>query len=344
MFLCLSSGATPRYREDILRAISMPSRSSLQFRYQHRYVASAILGKPFPVGSQVLIAYVDQSDPAKPIQIVPCRFAVLTEAITVGTAVTLSLELREFAFSEDVEQFNNSLKADADGIVPAWQTGKAHGHYWLEAEIESKTVVGSNMLDYWEGIVKQLSDRTDFKDEACFYTVVGVYDALSKSEVKLESARYEVKSSREYEFRLYHFYPKDLPLKTVLSLTTTGQMLSFTTNPVMHMDSRYDLKRVRFKTGKSSNDETAIISVVRDVGRDQPPNLDFDLSFLVHGTFWRTVGYGIGLGALLAATQLVGTLSNPSLPATSVVPVVLLTILIGVATGICAAFGLKTSP
>jgi len=34
MLLCLSSGFTPRYREHVLRAISMPSGSRLRFRYE----------------------------------------------------------------------------------------------------------------------------------------------------------------------------------------------------------------------------------------------------------------------------------------------------------------------
>lgn len=125
MFLCLSSGATPRYREDVLRALSMPWGSVLQFRYLKRYVAPGILENTKSTNqavSRAIIAHIDQTDPNKAPEIIPCRFASITDVTEVGTAVTLTLQLQEFAFADDLAKFNEELKQKARGTLPAWQT------------------------------------------------------------------------------------------------------------------------------------------------------------------------------------------------------------------------------
>ena len=348
MFLCLSSGASARYREDVLRALAMPWGSALQFRYLKRYVAPAVLDGASSIPTQTpdaLIAYIDQSEPGKPPQIVPCRFARITEVTGVGTAVTLLLELREFAFASDLVKFNVDLSTKSTGQLPAWQAdGKIQGHYWLEVSSDLTETLRSDKLDDWERIVVQLANRSDFKDENCFYAMVGIHEIVSRSAVTVNKGRYELRSGHEYELTLYHFYPKNVPLSARITLSTTSQWLSFTSNPLLYLDSRYDLKRARFKVGKPTSEEQAIVSVMRNVGDAQLAYVDFDISVLVHSVFWRTLGYGVVLGALLAGPQIVATLSNPNLPANNVVLVCLASTFIGLATGIFAAFGLKKSP
>lgn len=351
MFLCLSSGASPRYREDVLRALAQPWGSVLQFRYLQRYLAPGILEKVQAAGnkeSQALIAYIDLSDTNKVPEIIPCRFALISEITVVGTALTLQLELHEFAVAADLSKFNDELKKKSLGTVPVWQTDgdkkRAKGDYWLELPAEPTTTVPSDKLDDWEKIVTQLAARDDFKDEGSFYTVVGINEIPSRSAVTANKGRYDFRPGHEYELSLYHFYPKDVPLRARVTLTTTSQWLAFTTNPELQLDSRYDLKRVRFKAGKPAKEEDAWISVTRKSKDSQLPYVDFDLLGRVRGVFWRTLGYGIILGLLVAGPQIVATLSNSNLPASNVVLICSTSGILGLATGIFAAFGLKKSP
>lgn len=161
--------------------------------------------------------------------------------------------------------------------------------------------------------------------------------------VSINNGHYEFAPGHEYELRLYHYSPKSIALRTCLTITSTSPWLSFTTNPALSLDSRYDLKRTRFVTLKPPNQSQAVISVSRDPGGSQLPYLDFDLPVLVRGVFWRTLIYGIVFGALLAGPQIVAALSNPSLPASNIVSVCVLSALLGLAAGITAAFGLRTS-
>ena len=64
MYICLSSGIRPRYRDDVLRTLAMPAGTRLQLRYDQNWVAPEVLqavshGTILDV--PVLIAYVDQS-------------------------------------------------------------------------------------------------------------------------------------------------------------------------------------------------------------------------------------------------------------------------------------------
>ena len=349
MLLCLSSGANARYREDIVRALAMPWGSTLQFRYLTRYVATDVLqgASSIPTrAADALIAYIDQSEPGKRPEIVPCRFAKVTEVTGVGTAVTLLLELHEFAFAGNVAQFNEELRAKSKGDLPSWQAdGKVQGHYWLEISPELTGSLRSDKLDDWEKIVSQLAAHSDFKDQSCFYSMVGIKEIVSRSSVPANNGRYELNSGHEYELSLYHFYPKNVPLSARVTLSTASSQITFTSNPVLYLDSRYDLKRARFKVGRPTSEEETIISVMRSVGdAAQLPYVDFDLSILVRGAFWKTFGYGIILGALLAGPQIVGSLSNPNLPTQNVVLVCLASAFIGIITGLFAAFNLKKSP
>src|SRR5580704_3964379 len=348
MFLCLSSGASPRYREDVLRALAQPWGSVLQFRYLQKYLAPGILEKARAAGekeSQALIAYIDLSDTNKAPEIIPCRFAVISEITVIGTAVTLQLELQEFAVAADLSKFNDELRKKPLGTLPVWQTDgdkkSAKGDYWLELPAEPTTTVRSDKLDDWEKIVTQLAARDDFKDEGSFYTVVGINEIPSRLAVAANKGRYDFQPGREYELSLYHFYPKNVPLRAGVTLTTTSEWLAFTTNPELQLDSRYDLKRVRFKTGKPAKEEDAWISVTRKSKDSQLPYVDFDLLGCVSGVFWQTLGYGIILGLLVAGPQIIAALSNPNLPASNIVLVCTTSGILGLATGIFAAFGLK---
>lgn len=88
MYVCLSSGARPRYRRDIIRALAMPAGTWIQFRYAREWVSPAILAdladskkrKALP-GKGVLISYVDQTDPQRDPELLPCRMASLVDVV-----------------------------------------------------------------------------------------------------------------------------------------------------------------------------------------------------------------------------------------------------------------------
>ena len=347
MFVCLSSGASPRYRQDILRALAMPHGASLQFRYQSKWIAPSVLEKikNAKVGnSPALIAYIDQTVPGQTPELIPCRFATISEASVHGTTVSLVLNLKEIALASNLQAFNAEMQTQCSGTLPSWQSGSLVGHYWLEVLPGPTTLTASENISDWEAVVTQLGAHKEFSNEGGFYAVLGMSRLESDKTAQLKKGRYELASGTEYELRIYHYSPGSGPLNTRLTLATSSPWLVFTTNPLLMLDSRYDLKRLRIKTGKPSSKEPAILSVLRSESGTETPELQFDLPVAVRSNFWWTLVYGVVLGLLLAAPQIVAALYNPLLPKKNVWLISATSGAVGLVTGIFAAFGLKKNP
>jgi len=347
MFVCLSSGASPRYRQDILRALGMPHGASLQFRYQSKWIAPSVFGKVKDgkiINSRALVAYVDQSIPGQAPELIPCRFASISEASIHGTTVSLVLNLGEIALATNLQAFNTEMRTQSSGTLPSWQSGSLVGHYWFEVLPGPTTVTASENISDWETVVSQLATHTEFSNEGGFYAVLGMSPLESAQTVQFKKGRYELASGTEYELRIYHYSPGSSPLDTRLTLATSSPWLMFTTNPLLMLDSRYDLKRVRIKTGKPSSTEPAILCVLRSEGATQTPELQFDLPVAVRSNFGWTLLYGAVLGVLLAGPQIIAAFSNPTLPRMNAYFISLMSGVLGLFAGIFAAFGLKKSP
>ena len=221
MHLCLSSGTTPRYREDVLRALAMPSGTDLQFRYRTKWLSpqtKAGLGEVR--NDRAIIAYIDQSDVQKTPLIIPCRFARIVGAISHGTTVSVTLRVEGFALSSDLARTNASLRTLATG-VPDWNNGRAAGYWWTDIANPPDAVEESYKLSAWESIVEQLYGH-EFAHDDVFYTVVGICDAdggLQESDdpktmphfVAADDGRLVLNAEKDYEIRAYHYHPKSAP-------------------------------------------------------------------------------------------------------------------------------------
>jgi hypothetical protein len=348
MFIFLSSGARPRYRQDILRAIAMPKGAHLQFRYDSKWIAAGVrdlLSNKGVKGTPSLIAHIDQHDKAKTPELIPCRFATLADAVSHGSTVSVILALGEFGYAKDLAAFNLEMRS-ASTTLPTWgPEGSITGTYWMDIAREPNTVLRSATLDTWEEVVAQLAERSDFADEPCFYVVEGLYPIGRDSPLSHEGGTYEIGAGREYEVRIYHFHPRRAPEQTWLRLATVSGSLRFTTNPLLSIDSRYDMKRARLRAGTPAKAEDTVLSVYR-VTSDRQDVLgmwEFDLPLRIKGSFWPTLMHGIVLGTLLAGPQIVAAFSNPGLPPSNVTAICIVSAILGLVAGIFAAFGLRRS-
>jgi len=344
MFICLSSGTSPRYREDVLRVLAMPKGSRLQFRYALRWIdgniQSLIQRDEHVKGKPCLIVYIDQQDNSKAPELIPCRYATIVEANAHGSTASLVLALEEYAYAKDLTAFNNEMKKMANAALPTWQSnGEIAGFYWFRIDEKPTTVTNSLDLAEWEKIVEQIASRPDFKDENCFYTMVEIVPVDCKETVAMRDGVYELKPNQEYELRIYHFHPERIANATI-QLKGSRKWFKFITSPTIILDSRYDLKRVRIITGKPREKKRAILTILR-TGGDRNASVEFDLPLLICGTYLHTLGYGILLGILLAGPQIVGTLFNLRLPCQNVIGIIIMSVIMGLVAGIFAAFGLR---
>lgn len=348
MFICMSSGARPRYRQDVILALAMPEGSSLQFRYDLKWIAPKVIER-IKNGSfknvKALISYIDQQDKTKIPELVPCRFARITNSKIHGTTATLRFKLEKFAFSEDLQTFNNQVRSLSGDTLPTWKENEhIEGFYWIEVDTKkSSSVISSEELGRWEKTVNQIAPRKDFENERYFYMIEGVYQVKNEKKLRIEQGSYQLEPSTEYEVRIYHFHPTGGKRKGFLQLKTKSASVAFTTNPLLSIDSRYDMKKVRFRTGSPATAEQGLISIYRCNGDadDKLNMLDFDLQLRTAGTWGRTLILSIVIGILLAAPHITAALCNNQLSGGVKTAVVLVAGIAGISAAILATFNLK---
>ena len=346
MFVCLSAGRSPRYREDILRALAMPMGCSLQFRYDQKWVAQIIrdrLPAGIAKGQKVLIAYIDQEDKSKIPEIVPCRFATLGEVVPHGSTVSLELIVGQYAYAADLGTFDREMSSASANTLPRYQSdGSIKGAYWLELDRDLTTVSSTLSLADWERIVSQLAPHHQFEGEKCFYAVTGPHELGKKESVEIKEGIYALRSDKEYEIQVYHFHPNKTPSGVTLSIRVPTSLATIVSGASLVVDSRYDLKRTRFTTARLANAERGNITVTRtEASTTEARSVDFDMLIEVAGTLWATLLQGAIAGMLLAAPQVVAALQNPNIPTPNRQTIMIAAGVFGLLTGVFAAFALK---
>lgn len=328
----------------------MPAGTWIQFRYAREWVAPAILAdladskkRKTLRGRGVLISYVDQTDPQRDPELLPCRMASLVDVVPLGRTVSLQLELADFALASDLTHFNDEVASLAGNLFPRREADGLRGSYWFEIARDLNSIARSSDLATWEGIVQQVATRPDFQGEHFFYTVEGLVDVGPNKPLAAERNMFHMRPNREYDLRIYHFHPTQGDPKALIGLETSHASLSFTTNPDVLLDSRYDLKRIRLRTMSPESREPGVLTVRRQTQGQPEWEWEFDLPIQVRGTFWRKIGFGLLVGSFLAVSPIVGAYSNPSLSAGSRQVISLVAIITGILAGVTAAFGLRRS-
>jgi hypothetical protein len=364
MHICLSSGSRHRYRQDILRAIAMPEKSHLQFRYGRDLVSPEIvdafeknkLGEP-----ECLIAFVDQSEPQLPPVIVPCRTGKIIDVQQHGSTYTLTIEVGRFAHAADLPTFNNGIRNMLDKRLPYWGETKGErpkGFYWLSLSGTGQPLVENSALTTWEAIVSQLAERREFAEESLFFNIYSIERVGRKDVAGFTAGKLKLLPGREYELKLYHFHP---------SKTAAGKLrftLSPNTSPESGseaiLDSRYDLKRLRVKTSLVPRAEGGMISIYHSVDTSPGGSGDastkagtekrahsmdewqFDIPLSISGAFARTILLAVLVGTVISAPQIVAFLRlATALSGPEAIGYSLLFFIAATAAAVIAAFGFR---
>lgn len=351
--LCLSGNSSERYRRDILRALALPRGAHLQFRYDSKWVSSAIwqnLSGAFEKPRRALIAFWNTEDKGMPPTFLPCRFGSVVSARRLGSIATLTLELEDFAYAGDLSEFNQEVRRLSKGLLPVWaESGKIAGELWSALEADPVGVrrisQATEWVGDWQQIVAQLAPLASFAPEPTFYVVLGVCEAARESWVEPKDGVYPLCPNRDYELQLHHFHPGSdfgpAHGNVELSLVVHGEGANLTSNPTVLLDSPYDLKRWRFKTGEPMRTERFVLSAYRKEPNPGPQtqsmNLEFDLVFSVGRNLLKRVCWGLAIALLLAFPHVLHVLDDPR--GFSLWPIILVFVTCG-ACGYLAAFKL----
>lgn len=152
---------------------------------------------------------------------------------------------------------------------------------------------------------------------------------------------------KQYELSIYHYHPSLTPSGVWLRLDSENRWVTNMSNPLLSIDSRYDQKRVRFRSGRPWQDEEARVSIYRVQDADPRETIgspEFDLSLSIRSSRWPLYGYVLLLAALLATPQIIqGWLETDYTQLTKIV-VTVVALVFGLAVGIAGVFGLQRFP
>lgn len=354
MFICLSSAARPEYARDILRVLAMPAGAQLQFRYERSLIAAGIDQKletnPEELrGKECLICFIDQSDRAKELEIIPCRLASLESARLHGTTSSLTFVLGEFAYAPDLPTFSIELANAAANTLPRWGSGEyPEGKYWLDITLNANDLrqlqyTSGHWVDKlgtWEKIVGQIMSRKGFEQEPVFFTMDGIRRIRDAQAGKFENGILPLNPGSDYEFRIYHYVSRSTFQPSQLSLTISGKGLEPISSTALMIESEYDWMYFRVRTSRPSGDEIAILNVARAdaAGKSE---WSFDITTRTKPAYLAILGWGLAVGVFLAVPQAYAAWNDTN-PANNVnTPVV--AFLVNIVAGVMAAYGFRRS-
>src|SRR5436309_1051804 len=119
MFVLLSSQASPRYKEDILRCLAAPVNGIVQFRYRKDIVTDEVIAEINQRGRQrgplgdAIVCFVDTA-PQGVSPILPVRLVTVVSVTVHGTTVSLILRMKGLAeaetgpFTEQISQLSGN--------------------------------------------------------------------------------------------------------------------------------------------------------------------------------------------------------------------------------------------
>jgi hypothetical protein len=152
-----------------------------------------------------------------------------------------------------------------------------------------------------------------------------------------------LRSGRDYELRVYHFSPSNDDAEAELQASVLGVPIEFTMTPELLLDSRYDLKRLAFRTGSPVPGERGVLTLRRKALGGDEWEWDLDLSLRVRAAVRRQLLFGLLVGLFLMVTPIVAAYSNSKLTTNQQLIIALVGAVSSLLAGLAAAFGLKRS-
>lgn len=327
MILLISSGATRRYSDDIIRALAHSCGTDFQLRYDIAHLDPAVLQlvqQQKLAGEGALIAYL-HSDQRKSItELASVRAVTIKRVEQVGTSCVLTLTARDYVHPLDDAMIRKEMSVAEAGLIPAWKGGtRPTGAFAIQVtkEVHAARIAptGKGMLAFEETAVA-LSKYPPFAPDSgiAFYAVRGIVGLgtpknrwfANDPAPRLDGDRYVLKSGVRYRFDIYTYRPAgsadDAP-SAKLMLSTDEKAVQLTSVKEAALDSRYDLKRFSFTTDQFLNDVPAAIRFALEVSGGVAAKTEQRCDITINTVFGGSRREAVVRTVLIAA----GTASSP---------------------------------
>lgn len=339
MLILLSSTSAARYREDVLRCLAAPLASHVQFRYRRSLISDELLDR-LESGKLVgngLVCFLDAAGAAGSdvLSIVPVRSVEVTDVRAHGTTISITLEMKEFAYAE-TKAFTEELDRVSKGASPRKVRNENVGKYFFEVSEALSSLHLGNSVGDWEKTVSCVRSQEAFQKEPFFWTVLGI----EKDDEKINSETFSrwptTAVAGGFSVLIYHYQVSGAPAPNSKLGLVVGKALTNIGPDELKVDSRYDLKRWRFepKTVAYFPAQTWLRFRVADTW-------DLDLSLQIAGSFWPNLVKSLVIGVLIAIPSIVAIAPQKDLDLTMKFLLLGLSLLAGVAAALAVVFGIE---
>ncbi len=350
MLIFLSSGAQPRYADDIVRILALPRGGQLQFRYDVRLLSPAVIDK-IPreglAGAQGMVCFLSAGTPTEKRQILPVRLVTIVRAELIGSSCVFTLEANFFVPPLSDQEIRDAVAADERAELPAFamEDHDGEGRFaffaslnWWNLRRESATA--------FEETVRALSRHQPFDAEGTiFYAVHTLARVASISwfvtwpvPLLASTGVYRLASRGRYQIEIYSYAPDKISAGLHLHAESEDDFIRFVTPRAIAIDSRYDVKKIIFSTDAEvlARPGGMRLYLARDTSDGKDPEIRQDISLqFIFGGSWM-------LGALRAFAIGIGT-AGPAMVAANAsgkltVGVAIMMIALGAVAGLGAVF------
>jgi hypothetical protein len=298
--LLLSSGARPRYLEDIVRALALPQAGTIQFRYEEDIVSPHVqdlINKGRVTGERCYLTYLDNRDKARTPQIVPVREAIIIEARKFGSSYIFSMTAERYVRTGELSKWVKQLESNVQDTLPCWATPQATepSGFWvnsLTSPIAEDLLIphdpnNRTHLEYFEQTVRTLRNHSDFDDSSrrLFFNVIRIADLDGTTMLfdKDHANQWALNPGINYRIELYHYFPEEgthaVRPQFWIVTSVEGPGLKLLRGAILRIDSEYDWKTVEFITNSNTRDTANAITIYRSTDVADPKATSADLTF-----------------------------------------------------------------
>lgn len=264
MLVLLSSGASRRYRDDIIRVLALPEGADLQFRYDRRYIDEALaqqIGTGQLKHENAIVLYLWSDKENLRTETVPCRFVTVVGTEFSGSTCIIRLRVGSFVAGLDDAKLRSALSPEEISFLPHWETSsgtapKLVGKFFFAIQSALQQHVTDDLSSF-ETVAAALGRYSDFAaaQSTVFYTVrrlvkfcnMSIGSSAPHDILHTADGSYKLSSGERYELEVYCFFPPSAKERTAtLHISSDVEAVKFPLGKDRAINSRYDLKRFPF--------------------------------------------------------------------------------------------------
>ena len=337
MLILLSSTSAARYRQDVLRCLAAPVKSVVQFRYRRSLVSDQLLTRidNKQLSGSALVCFLNSTG-SDLFSIVPVRCVEVCDVRSHGSTISMGLEIREVACAEPGE-FTREIDLIAGGANPRLKDGDTVGKYCFEVPDKLTSLRFGSKVEEWEKTIEYVRSQQAFQEEPFFWTVLGV----EKPGMVLDTRTFspwptKALTDEAFSILIYHYQVSAAPVPTSRLNVIYGKALLNMGPNELTIDSRYDLKRWRFRSTGRTSFVTDTWLAIRMAG-----TWELDLPLQLAGSFWPNVAKSVVVGFLIAIPSILAWAPQKDLTIYMKLFMGALSVLAGIAAAVAVIFGIE---